>query len=40
MTIHTHSNDDPDFPGPLFNSDRLSYNFVEGEDFSYSSRTA
>ena len=39
MTIHTHSNDDPDFPGLLFESDRLSYNFKPGEDFSYSSRT-
>lgn len=38
-TIHTHSNDDPDFPDLLFNSDRLSYDFVRGEDFSYSSRT-
>lgn len=39
MTIHTHSNDDPEFSGLLFDSDRLSYNFVQGEDFSYSSRT-
>jgi len=39
MTIHTHSNDDPDFPGLLFDTDRLSYNFTEGEEFSYSSRT-
>ncbi len=39
MTVHTHSNDDPDWPGLLFETDRLSYNFVRGEDFSYSSRT-
>ncbi len=39
MTIHTHSNDDPEFSGLLFDTDRLSYNFKEGEDFSYSSRT-
>ncbi|MDQ3978287.1 MAG: hypothetical protein M3314_01870 [Actinomycetota bacterium] len=39
MTIHTHSNPDPNWPGLLFPSDRLSYNFVVGEDFSYSSRT-
>lgn len=38
ITIHTHSNDDPDWPGLLFDTDRLSYNFTEGEDFSYSSR--
>lgn len=38
MTLHTHSSDDPVFTGLLFPSDRLSYNFVEGEDFSYSSR--
>ena len=39
MTIHTHSHDDPDWPGLLFETDRLSYNFVQGENFSYSSRT-
>ena len=39
MTIHTHSNDDPEWSGLLFDTDRLSYNFVQGESFSYSSRT-
>jgi hypothetical protein len=39
MTLHTHSADDPDFPGLLFESDRLSWNIAQGEDFSYSSRT-
>jgi len=38
-TIHTHSNDDPEFADLLFDSDRLSFNFLKGEDFSYSSRT-
>jgi hypothetical protein len=38
VTMHTHSADDPDFPGLLFDTDRLSFNFVTGEDFSYSSR--
>ncbi|MDP8992796.1 MAG: hypothetical protein M3N31_07085 [Actinomycetota bacterium] len=38
VTVHTHSNDDPDWPGLLFDTDRLSYNFTQGEDFSYSSR--
>lgn len=39
MTVHTHSNDDPDYEGLLFETDRLSFDFTEGEDFSYSSRT-
>ncbi len=39
LTVHTHSNDDPDWEGLLFDTDRLSFNFMEGEDFSYSSRT-
>ena len=39
MTIHTHSNPDPNWSGLLFPTDRLSFNFVQGEDFSYSSRT-
>ncbi len=39
MTMHTHSNEDPDWPGLLFPTDRLSFNFGVGEDFSYSSRT-
>jgi hypothetical protein len=38
ITVHTHSNNDPEFPGLLFDTDRLSYNFTEGEDFAYSSR--
>ncbi len=38
VTMHTHSADDPDFPDLLFDTDRLSFNFVRGEDFSYSSR--
>ncbi len=38
MTIHTHSANDPMSPSLLFPSDRLSYNFAEGESFSYSSR--
>ena len=38
MTIHTHSNDDPEWTGLLFETVRLSYDFVDGEDFSYSSR--
>ena len=38
MTVHSHSNDDPDFPGLLFPTDRLAYEFAEGDDFSYSSR--
>lgn len=39
ISVHTHSNDDPEFPGLLFDTDRLSFEFEEGEDFSYSSRT-
>ncbi len=39
VTVHSHSNDDPDWPGLLFPTDRLSFDFVQGEDFSYSSRT-
>ena len=38
-TVHTHSNVDPTWTGLLFNTDRLSFNFVEGETFAYSSRT-
>jgi hypothetical protein len=38
ITVHTHSNDDPEFPGLLFDTDRLSFDFTEGEDFAYSSR--
>jgi hypothetical protein len=38
IAVHTHSNDDPEFPGLLFDTDRLSYDFIEGEDFAYSSR--
>ncbi len=39
ISVHSHSNNDPVFPGLLFPSDRLSYNFTQGESFSYSSRT-
>ena len=39
MTIHSHSNDDPNFPGLLFATERLPFNFTEGDTFSYSSRT-
>ena len=38
MTLHTHSDPDPNFSGLMFPSDRLSYAVVPGEDFSYSSR--
>ena len=38
MTVHTHSNPDPNWPGLMFPSDRLSWTVEEGEDFSYSSR--
>lgn len=39
ISVHTHSNDDPVFPGLLFPTDRLAYEFAPGDDFSYSSRT-
>lgn len=38
MTVHTHSNIDPVWTGLLFPTDRLSFNFAQGEDFTYSSR--
>ena len=38
MTVHTHSRNDPNSADLLFPTDRLSFNFVQGEDFSYSSR--
>ncbi len=38
LTVHTHSNIDPVWTGLLFPTDRLSFNFTEGEDFTYSSR--
>lgn len=38
ISVHTHSNNDPVFPGLLFETDRLGYNFSQGDDFSYSSR--
>jgi hypothetical protein len=38
ITMHTHSNPDPDRPELLFETDRLSFNFSAGENFSYSSR--
>lgn len=39
LSVHTHSSDNPNDPSLLFSTDRLSYDFVEGENFSYSSRT-
>lgn len=39
ISVHTHSNDDPDFAGLMFSTDRLPYDLAEGDDFSYSSRT-
>ncbi len=39
MTLHTHSNEDPNWTGLLFPTDRLSWTVAQGEDFSYSSRT-
>lgn len=39
LSVHTHSNDDPESPGLLLPTDRLSYDFVVGETFMYSSRT-
>jgi len=39
ISVHSHSNDDPVFPGLLFPSDRLAYDFAQGDGFSYSSRT-
>jgi hypothetical protein len=39
ISVHSHSNNDPVFPGLLFPSKRLSYAFAQGESFSYSSRT-
>lgn len=39
ISVHTHSNDDPAFSGLLFPSDRLAYDFAQGDEFSYSSRT-
>lgn len=39
ISVHAHSNDDPVFPGLLFPSQRLAYDFAPGDEFSYSSRT-
>ncbi|HWI07400.1 MAG TPA: hypothetical protein VNT54_07770 [Solirubrobacteraceae bacterium] len=39
ISVHTHSNNDPVFPGLLFPSERLSYDFAQADSFSYSSRT-
>lgn len=39
ISVHTHSNNNPDFPGLMFSTDRLPYDFAPGDDFSYSSRT-
>ena len=38
ISVHTHSNNDPVFSNLLFPTDRLAYEFGEGDDFSYSSR--
>ena len=38
MTVHAHSNDDPNSASLLFGTDRLAYDFAEGDDFAYSSR--
>lgn len=38
MTVHTHSNNDPVFSGLMFETDRLPFDFAEGDDFTYSSR--
>ncbi len=38
MTVHSHSNNDPNSRSLLFPTDRLAYEFSEGDDFSYSSR--
>ncbi len=38
MTVHTHSNPDPNWSGLMFPTDRLSWAVRQGEDFSYSSR--
>ncbi len=39
MTMHTHSNPDPNWSGLQFPTDRLSWQVVQGEHFAYSSRT-
>lgn len=39
ISVHTHSNDDPTWPDLLFPTDRLAYDFAQGGNFSYSSRT-
>jgi hypothetical protein len=39
MTMHTHSDANPNSPNLLFPTDRLSWAVAQGEDFSYSSRT-
>ncbi len=38
ISVHAHSNNDPVFPGLLFPSQRLAYDFAQGDEFSYSSR--
>lgn len=38
ISVHAHSSDNPLSPGLLFPTDRLAYDFAEGDDFSYSSR--
>ncbi len=39
MTMHTHSNPDPNWSGLMFPTDRLSWQVAQGENFGYSSRT-
>ncbi len=38
ITVHTHSNNDPEFSGLLFDTERLPFDFTEGDEFTYSSR--
>lgn len=38
ISVHTHSNDDPTSPTLLFDTDRLAYDFAQGDTFAYSSR--
>jgi hypothetical protein len=38
ISVHAHSNDDPNSASLLFPTDRLAFDFEEGDDFAYSSR--
>ena len=38
ISVHAHSSDDPNSAILLFPTDRLPYDFEEGDDFAYSSR--